>query len=66
MPQAGKLPVRFPDKMDFFSICLILPAALCFRVDSASNKNSTRNLSGGKKRPERMADNLAAICKPNV
>jgi hypothetical protein len=29
-------------------------------------KMSTRNLPGGKKRPTRRADNLAAICVPNV
>jgi hypothetical protein len=27
---------------------------------------STRNLPGGKKQPARRADNLAAICEPNV
>jgi hypothetical protein len=27
---------------------------------------STRNLPGGKKRPARRADNLAAIYEPNV
>jgi hypothetical protein len=27
---------------------------------------STRNLPGGKKWPTRRADNLAAICEPNV
>jgi hypothetical protein len=27
---------------------------------------STRNLSGGKGRPARKADNLAAICEPIV
>jgi hypothetical protein len=27
---------------------------------------STRNLPGGRKRPARRADNIAAICKPNV
>jgi hypothetical protein len=29
-------------------------------------KMNTRNLPGGKKRPARRADNLAAIYKPNV
>jgi hypothetical protein len=29
-------------------------------------KMSTKNLPGGKKRPARKADNLAAICEPNV
>jgi hypothetical protein len=27
---------------------------------------STRNLPGGKGRPARKADNLTAICEPNV
>jgi hypothetical protein len=27
---------------------------------------STMNISGGKKRPARRADNLAAICETNV
>jgi hypothetical protein len=27
---------------------------------------STRNLPGGKKRPAHRAENLAAICEPNV
>jgi hypothetical protein len=27
---------------------------------------STRNLPGGKERPERKADNLTAICEPIV
>jgi hypothetical protein len=27
---------------------------------------STRNFTGGKKRPERRADNLAAIREPNA
>jgi hypothetical protein len=29
-------------------------------------KMSTRNLPGGKKQPARYADNLVAICEPNV
>jgi hypothetical protein len=33
-------------------------------VNSASNKNEY--LPGGKKRPARRADNLSAICMPNV
>jgi hypothetical protein len=27
---------------------------------------STRNFPGGKKRPARRAENIAAICEPNV
>jgi hypothetical protein len=36
------------------------------RVDSASNKNEYDESSWGKKRPARRADNLTAICEPNV
>jgi hypothetical protein len=60
MLQAGRSPGRVPDEVDF-SIYLILPAALW---PSASMSNS--NIPGGKKRPARKADNLAAICEPNV
>jgi hypothetical protein len=27
---------------------------------------STKNLPGGEKRPARRADNLVAVCEPNV
>jgi hypothetical protein len=27
---------------------------------------STRNIPGGEKRPARKADNLTAICEPNI
>jgi hypothetical protein len=59
--------LQVPDEVDFFSIYLILPAALrpCGRL-SLLTKMSTRNLPGGKKRPARRADSLAAICVPNV
>jgi hypothetical protein len=36
------------------------------RVDSASNRNKYQKSSWGIKRPARRADNLAAICVPNV
>jgi hypothetical protein len=35
-------------------------------VDSAFNRNEYQESSGGKGRPERKADNLAAICEPIV
>jgi hypothetical protein len=54
----------------FFSIYLILRAALGPGVQSASNKNEYRkqknNVSGSKVRPVRRADNLTAICEPIV
>jgi hypothetical protein len=61
-----------PDEVfGFLSLYLILPAALGPGVYSASNtKMSTRNRKkkflGNRAQPARGADNLAAICEPNV
>jgi hypothetical protein len=50
-----------------FSIDLILPAALQpLGSIQPLTEMSTRNLPGGKGRPERKADNLTAICEPTV
>jgi hypothetical protein len=66
MLQAGRSPVRIPDKVDFFS--LPNPSSRIMALESIQplTKMSTRNLPGGKKRPARRADNLASICEPNV
>jgi hypothetical protein len=67
MLQAGSSPVRIPDEVDFF-----------FNLPNSSRRTtalgstqpltemSTWNRPGGKKRPARRADNLAAIYEPNV
>jgi hypothetical protein len=52
-------------------ICLILPVALGPRVHSASDrseeqKQKNSDVSGGKVRPVRRADNFTAICEPIV
>jgi hypothetical protein len=65
MLQAGRSPVRVPDDVDF-SIYLILPPQNGPGSMQPLTGMSTRNLRGGKKRPARRADNLAAICEPNV
>jgi hypothetical protein len=65
MLQAGRSRVRFPTKSLDFSIDLILPAALGPEVDSASNRNETRNFWGGKGWPARIND-LTAICEPTA
>jgi hypothetical protein len=48
----------------------ILPVALGPGADSISNRNEYQkqknNASGGKERPARKADNLAAVCEPTV
>jgi hypothetical protein len=55
-----------PGWMDFFN--LPNPSSRIMSLGSTQplTEMSTRNLAGGKKRPERKADNLAAICEPNV
>jgi hypothetical protein len=57
-----------PDEVDFFfPIYLILPANLWpMRSTQALTQMRTRNLSGGKGRPARKADNLSGICEPTV
>jgi hypothetical protein len=64
MLQAGRPRVRFPMSSLDFSINLILPAAL--GSNRPLTEMSTRNLPGGKGRPEREADNRTAICEPIV
>jgi hypothetical protein len=66
MLQAGRSPVRVPDKVDFFS--LLNPSSCNVAVGSTQRltEMSKRNLPVGKRRPARRADNLAAIYEPNV
>jgi hypothetical protein len=67
MLQAGRSPVRVPDEVHFFSIYLI-PSSRTMTLGSTQplTEMSTRKLPGGKKRPARRANNLAAIYEPNV
>jgi hypothetical protein len=66
MLQAGSSPVRVPDEVDFFN--LPNPSSFTMALGSTHplTKMSTRNLPRGKIEPARRADNLAAICEPNV
>jgi hypothetical protein len=67
MLQAGRSPVRVPDEMDSFNLSNRSSPTMALGVDSASNRNEyTKYLPGGKKRPARGADNLAAMCEPNI
>jgi hypothetical protein len=65
MLQAGRSPVRVPDKVDFFQFNLS-SSTMALGSTQPLTEISIRNLPGGKKRPVRRVDNLAAICEPNV
>jgi hypothetical protein len=60
MLQAGRSPVRVPNEVDFFNLPMVLGST------QPLTEMRTSNFPGGKKRPARRADNLAAIYKPNV
>jgi hypothetical protein len=66
MLQAGRPPVRVPDEVDFFSLPNPSSRTMALRSTQPVTEMSTRNLPKGKKRPALRADNLAAICEPNV
>jgi hypothetical protein len=65
MLQAGRSPVRVPD-VDFFNLPNPSNPTMGLGSTQPLTEMSTRNLPGGKKRPARRADNLAAIYEPNV
>jgi hypothetical protein len=66
MLQAGRSPVRVPDEVDFFNLPNPSSCTMALGSTQPLTEISTRNLPGGKERPERRADNLTAICEPNV
>jgi hypothetical protein len=66
MLQAGRSPVRVPDEVYLFNLINSSSHTMSLRSTQPLTEMSTRNLPGGKKRPARRADNLAAICEPNV
>jgi hypothetical protein len=66
MLQAGGSPVRVPDEVDIFNLPNPSNRTMALGSTQPLTDTSTRNLPGGKERPVRRADNLAAICVPNV
>jgi hypothetical protein len=66
MLQAGRSPVRVPDEVDFLNLPNPSSRTMALGSTQPLTKMSTRKLPGGKKCPARRADNLAAICEPNV
>jgi hypothetical protein len=67
MLQAGRSPVQVPGEVDFF-FNLPNPSSCTMALGSTHplTEMCTRNPPGGKNRPAHRADNLAAICEPNV
>jgi hypothetical protein len=66
MLQTGRSPVRVPDEVDFLIDLILFSRTMALGLTQPQTKMSTRILPEGKKRPARRADNLAAICEPNV
>jgi hypothetical protein len=66
MLQAGRSPVRVPYEVDFFNLPSTSSRILALGSTQPLTKMSTRRFPVGKKRPACRADNLAAICVPNV
>jgi hypothetical protein len=66
MLQAGTSRVRVPDEVDFFNMPNTSSHTMALGSTQPLTEISTRNLPGGKKRPARRTDDLAAICEPNV
>jgi hypothetical protein len=52
-----------PDAVDFLNLPNFSSRIMALRSIQPLREMSTRNLPGGKGRPARKADNLAAICK---
>jgi hypothetical protein len=66
MLKAERSPVRVPDELDFFNLPNPSSRTMALGSTQPLTKMSTRNLPGGKKRPALRADNIAAICVPNI
>jgi hypothetical protein len=65
MLQAGRSPVRIPDEVGFFNLPNPFNRTMTLGSTQPLTEMSTKNLLGGKKRPARKADNLAAIYEQN-
>jgi hypothetical protein len=64
--QDGRSPVRVPDEVDLFNLPNPSSRTMALGSTQPLTEMSTRNLPGGKKWPAYRADNIAAICEPNV
>jgi hypothetical protein len=64
--QAGRSPVRVPDKVDLFNLPNPSSRTMTLGSTQPLTEMSTRNVPAGKKRPARTAENLSAICESIV
>jgi hypothetical protein len=62
MLQAGRSPFRG----GFFNLPNLSSRTMALGSTRPLTEMITRNLPGGKNRPARRADNLAAICELNI
>jgi hypothetical protein len=66
MLQTGRSPVRVRDEVDCFNLPHTSSRTMALGSTRPLTEISTTNLPRGKKQPARRADDLAAICEPNV
>jgi hypothetical protein len=62
---AGKSRVRVPMRISF-NLHHLSNHTMALGSTQLLTEMSTRNLPGGKGRPERKADNLTGICEPII
>jgi hypothetical protein len=66
MLQAGRLPVRATDQVDFFNLPNPSNHTMALGLTQPLAEMSTRNIPGDKKQLLRRADNLSTIYETNV
>jgi hypothetical protein len=66
MLQVRRSLVRVPDEVDLLNLPNPSSRTMALGSTQPLIEMTTRNLTGGKKRPARRADNLTPICEPNV
>jgi hypothetical protein len=66
MLQARRSRDRIPMRWIFFNLPNPSSRNMALGSTQPLTEMSTRNIPGGKGRPARKADNLTAVCEPNV
>jgi hypothetical protein len=66
MLKAERSPIRVQDEVNIFNLPRVSGRTMVLGSTQPLTEMSTRKFRGGKKRPARRADNLAAVYEPNV